>query len=339
VSPAFDIVHVGYPKTGSTWFQKCFYPHVVSHRYLGQRRDIDRELVNPHAFAFDPARACARLGIEGGEPVIVCEENLVGDYETGGHMGALSKENAWRIASTFPRATIIIFIRHQVHIIASAYLEYLRQGGNYSVERFLFPGRYRRGAWRRPVKKPLFAFEYFRYVDLIEHYRHIFGPERVKVFAFEAFSENPRAFIEDYAQQLGLVADFEAIEYGTVNAAFRHRTIALARFLYLFTYWGVADKFCLLPSRHYRMLRRLIKCFDSSRLAGRKLSLRAVLRPQTVAFIEEYYASSNRALAAQTGLPLAAYGYPGIRPEPQTLTSGAPGMTAHSGLINPEHPA
>jgi len=30
------IIHIGYPKTASTWFQKAFYPHLKSPRYIGR---------------------------------------------------------------------------------------------------------------------------------------------------------------------------------------------------------------------------------------------------------------------------------------------------------------
>lgn len=57
--------------------------------------------------------------------------------------------------------------------------------------------------------------------------------------------------------------------------------------------------------------------------AGRKLSSRELLGPETVAFIEQFYAQGNRVLAAETGLALAEYGYPGMV-APDRDVAGAP---------------
>ena len=331
-SPA-SIVHIGYHKTASTWFQRRFYPRVQSHRYLHDRDAIRFALVNPHAFAFDASAARARLGIDGGAPVIVCEENLSGSFETGGHMGALSKEHAARIHALLPQARIVIFVRHQVDIIASAYAQYVKRGGTHRPERFLFPGRYRKGPWRDPGKKPLFAFEHFTYVGLIAHYRALFGTDNVHVFAYEDFRRDRREFLAAYAHTLSLTVNLDEIDLKSANTSFRHRTLALARTLYLLTYRGVADKRCLVPTRHYRRLRTLLDRFEASRFAGRTLSSHELLGPEIVAFIEQFYAQSNRDLAAATGLPLAAYAYPGML-TPERTAAGEPANPSaapHSG--------
>lgn len=312
MTDAVDVVHVGYHKTASTWFQHRFYPHVRSHRYVSDRDLVKEVLVGPHAFAFDARIARARLGLEAGGPVIVCEENLSGSFETGGHQGALSKELAVRVHEILPRARIVIFVRHQVDIIASAYAQYVKRGGTHPPRHFVFPGQYRRGPWRDPGKKPLFAFEHFSYVGLIGHYRKLFGADRVHVFAYEDFRADPREFLAAYARTLGLAVDLDEVNFRSANTAFRHRTLRLARALYHLTYRGVADKRCLVPTRHYRTLRTLLDRFDASRWAGRKLSSREILGPEIVAFIEQFYAHGNRVLAAETGLPLAAHDYPGM---------------------------
>lgn len=323
MTDAASVVHVGYHKTASSWFQRNFYPHVRSHRYLRDRDLIKEALVVPHAFAFDARTAKAQLGLDTGGPVIVCEENLSGSFETGGHQGALSKELAVRVHKILPRARIVIFVRHQVDIIASAYAQYVKRGGTHRPRDFLFPGRYRKGPWRDPGQKPLFAFEHFTYVGLIRHYRGLFGADRVHVFAYEDFRADPREFVAAYARTLGLAVDLDQLDFRSANTAFRHRTLRLSRAFHHLTYGSVADKRCLVPTRHYRTLRTLLERFDASRWAGRKLSSREILGPEIVAFIEQFYARSNRVLAAETGLPLAEYGYPGMV-APDRVVAGAP---------------
>ena len=57
------IVHIGYHKTGTTWFQKRFYPRVTSHRYIEAQLD---EAPAAPSFTFQrepPARDWASIGV------------------------------------------------------------------------------------------------------------------------------------------------------------------------------------------------------------------------------------------------------------------------------------
>ena len=72
------IVHIGYHKTATTWFQRSVYPHAESHRWVPRGR-VQAALLDPSGMAFDPDRARALL-MEGddGRPPLLCEENLSG---------------------------------------------------------------------------------------------------------------------------------------------------------------------------------------------------------------------------------------------------------------------
>ncbi|MQM38856.1 hypothetical protein KBTX_02877 [wastewater metagenome] len=309
-----SIIHAGYHKTATTWFQKRFYPLVSSHRYI-PRDHVQEALLKPHAFNFSPEHARTALELDGTGPVILCEEELSGSFETAGHQGAMSKEIADRLTRVLPRARIVLFIRHQVDMIASAYAQYIKGGGTLAPEQFLFPARYRKGIWRLPFKKPLFDFAHFAYLGLIRHYRALFGADRVHVFTYEAFRANAQGFLADYADHLGLTVDLGTPDAGSANSAYRHRTLRLARVLNHLTYRSVNDKRYILPSGRYRYLKDLLRRFDRSPLAGRTLTPRELLGDGIVDYIEDYYAASNRTLAAETGLPLAGWGYPGTSVE------------------------
>jgi hypothetical protein len=310
-SPIPAIVHIGYHKTATTWFQRCFYPVVENYRYIpsGRFRNI---LICPHAFAFDSQLVRACLDPDHDLPPLLCEEELSGGFLTGGHMGALSKELAERIQRVVPQAQIVVFIRHQVDIIAAAYTQYVRQGGTYAPKRFLFPARYYKGSWRLPYQMPLFAFEHFAYLGLIRHYRTLFGAERVHVFAYEALRQDPSGFLADYAHRLNLQVDWRRVDFNSVYPSYRHRTMRLARILNHLSYRNVAYKQYFFSLMRYKYLRRTIDWFDTTPMAGHKLAAPDLLGREIVAHIEHFYADSNRILAAETGLPLAAYHYPGL---------------------------
>jgi len=122
------IVHIGYHKTGTSWFQKNFYPRVRNAGYLG-RQAVRDAFLNTTAFAFDPDKAAEVLSAETDGRPIICEEDLSGHYYNGGCLESLSKDIAYRIHAVYPQAQIVIFIRNQLDMIRSTYLQYIRSGG------------------------------------------------------------------------------------------------------------------------------------------------------------------------------------------------------------------
>jgi hypothetical protein len=77
------IFHVGLHKTGTTWFQKRFYPNVPGYR-LVNRRLVRSTLLGTSPLAFDAVAARQALGVDEGDTAIVCEEDLSGILHNGG---------------------------------------------------------------------------------------------------------------------------------------------------------------------------------------------------------------------------------------------------------------
>lgn len=136
------IIHIGYHKTGTTWFQDIFYPAVRNRRYL-PRAVARAAFLEAGALHFEPDQARHRLG-QDRDDIILCEENLSGGLHNGGLAGNLSKDVAGRIHDTLPGAQIVIFVRDPCSAIASAYLQYVKGGGTFGIHRYLF-GRDRLG--------------------------------------------------------------------------------------------------------------------------------------------------------------------------------------------------
>lgn len=303
------LIHIGYHKTGTNWFQQSLYPAVRGHAYV--RRPVVRSaFLDVGTFEFDPERALAPIR-ESKAPPILCEEELSGNIHTGGLAGALSKDICERLHRVFPDATVTLLVRNQIDMIASVYLQYIKEGGTHRLDRYLQPRRYLHGSGFRQAKAPRFTFDHFDYWPLIEHYRQTFGPERVQVFTFEEFASDTRAFAERFAHVLGLDVDWEAVRFGSVNPAYRRNTVRLARVLNRFTYRDVADKrYWFDIPRFFRARGKLLRAFNRTPLAGRKWAARDLLGSDWIDFIEHRYASGNRLLEAYCDLPLRELGYP-----------------------------
>ena len=167
------IIHIGYHKTATSWFQKSFYRLVGNAVYLDRKR-VRYAFMNTTAFMFDPDKVKENLRVNG-RPIL-CEENLCGHYDNGGLLEALSKDMAYRLHAVYPDGQIIIFIRNQIDMIRATYLQYVRTGGTRSLRRFLFPYENDSIYAARWYKKPMLTLDHFAYQHLIRHYRETFGP-------------------------------------------------------------------------------------------------------------------------------------------------------------------
>lgn len=304
------IIHIGYHKTATTWFQEHFYPAVKNARYIP--RDVVRAaLLEDTAFQFDPAKARQKLGAAPGETVAICEEGLSGYLHHGGLLGYLSKEVAHRIKAVFPDARIVIVVRNQPSIIAASYQQYVKGGGTHSLRRYLFGEQYLRGARGEITKCPRFTFDHFDYAPLVAHYQSVFGKENVHVFAYEAFHAAPEAFLDEFCARLDLAADVEPVALASSsNRSYGIFIMRIVRILNLFTYRTVFDKHYIIHIPFWYAVVRVIG-ETLNRIPGLNWAPKSAgfLGKRLRRWIEQRYWRSNVELKALTGLPLEDYGY------------------------------
>jgi hypothetical protein len=304
------IVHVGYHKTATTWFQKSVYPRVRNFVYVPRER-VNRAFLDASAFHFDASACRAQLGLESELPPILCEEALSGTLFGGGFMGFQSAAVAERIRAALPDAHIAVFVRSQPEMISASYLQYLRDGGTHGPHRFLFPTDYGRGSATLPRREARFSFDHFEYDRLIAHYVALFGRERVSVYAYEELQRDPRVFLERFAKELGLDLDLASVPTEKRNASYSLGVSRLARVLNRFTAHAMLDK------RHwvhvpywYSLRKRLLDDLGGIRMFGRRAAPERLLGEATVRWIRARYWASNRRLAELLPADLRALGYP-----------------------------
>lgn len=292
------IIHIGYHKTGTTWFQDIFYPAVRNRRYL-PRAVARAAFLDPAALHFCPRAAQRHLGPDR-DDLILCEENLSGGLHNGGLAGNLSKDVAGRIKATLPDAQIVIFVRDPCSAIASAYLQYVKGGGTHGVHRYLF-GRDRLG----PVaperdEAPGFRREHFDYARLIAHYDALFGADRVHVFRYEDFRADPHGFAAAYAGHFGLDVAIDTLDWGTRNPSLSRSLLWSARAANMLTRRAVADKGCLvhIPG-WYGLSRKLLRRANASGRFGRPLGTADILDDAAITHFQDYYRDGNAAIAGR----------------------------------------
>ena len=284
------LIHIGYPKAASTWLQHVFFPSVKGFTMVPEET-IASKLLKPGAFKFDPGDIRNFFAREYPDKRIVSDERFLGSFNLGWNNGAYSKELSLRLKNVFPEATIVLFIRKQTEIVASAYAQYVRDGGTRSIQRYLYPPS--NFSFQNILK---FSFEQLEYLPVISHYRDLFKG-RVKIFLYEEIKDDFNAFIERFQLELGLELDREAISPQPLNRRYSRTILCLARAGNIFTRNGSLDKYYLvhLPGYH-SFSKRIWKVINHSGIPGKPASTEAVLGRKNFGVINNYYAEHNNQL-------------------------------------------
>jgi hypothetical protein len=299
------IIHIGYPKAASTWLQKSVFQSVVNFE-LCEGSLVADHLLKPGSFSFDPETCRKVFDSAFQRPVLISEERFLGSFNLGWNNGAYVKELTGRLKKVFPQATVIVLIRKQTEIIASAYSQYIRDGGTVSIDKFLYPPD--NFTFQNILK---FSFEQLEYHRIIGYLNALF-PGKVRVYLFEEIQEDPDGFIRRLAEDSGMVINHDKISYEPRNIRYSRFVLTLARYMNIFTRNGSLNKYYLvhLPGFH-AFSKRFWKLCSRSGLFGKPAESLKILGRKNHDRILSYYMESNRGLAEYVPLELLTkYDYP-----------------------------
>jgi hypothetical protein len=197
------LVHVGYPKAGSTTLQAWFEsrPEVVfAHDAIGG--------------VTSAAAIASQVAVTDNAPhwVVTSSEWLIHPSDGPGipptePIAARRRRVCARLRTMFGDATILIVTRGFRSIMASSYSEVLRWGLALSVEEVL------------SLYQESPAFEGWRAADVFDYdaplrlYADTFGAESVVVLPFELLRDDPRAFLARLEQRLDLEPRSEQVPW------------------------------------------------------------------------------------------------------------------------------
>ena len=309
--PARPILHIGFHKTATSWFQAHVYPVATSHQYV-DRVLVRQTLLTVSAFGFDAGAARAALGFDRAIPPVICDEDLSGFLHLGRTSSYVAKEIACRLHATAPEAQVVIFVRAQPAMVCSSYQQYLREGGTESLRNYLFPEHARHPGKARPFKLPGFAFAQFDYHGLIAHYDSLFGRENVHVILYEDFARDRDTTLATMHDTLGLtLGEGGPTRSGAVNASYRRGLIPMVRAANLLTRRSVTNKRTLLHLPYWYPARKwLFERLNRSAMFGTRPAADRMLGADLSEWIRERFHAGNRRLAERLGRDLESLGYP-----------------------------
>lgn len=208
---AQHLIHVGYPKAGSTflqaWFERhpelCYAPGGVGgfHDVYAMCRlpgTTYRYYVTSSEGLSSPHRSTGGLRLEGGG-------------ERGGLPDRIKENQAdvcTLLKTLFPGSRVLIVTRGFRDIVLSGYSQYVRSGGTLRLD-----GMCRMLADRLADD----VHHYYDFDYLIRLYAAAFGEESVIVLPYELLRDDPARFLAELEGRLGL--SHRDVEIGRVNAS------------------------------------------------------------------------------------------------------------------------
>jgi len=299
------LIHVGFPKTGSTWLQEDMFSNPSTGFWSPWTFEVKEQylLSNPYRFSAERARRLFQPGCDDaarrGLVPVITDEWLIGNQMSGDYRG---KQIAEQLHATFPAAVVLIVIREQEAMLMSSYREYVQVGGGQTLEEFIGV------ASALPGFVPQCRLDHFEFDLAISHYRELFGDTRVIVEPFERMVADPIAFHARVAECAGARGSYQQPQQAR-NVGLRGATLTTRRALN-----NLVHPFGLNFTRGARRRRWIGR---SAAVIGRMLPASAHarqesdLRRRLHSHIEGYYAASNQRTSKLLGIDLAEFGYAG----------------------------
>ena len=283
-----NLFHIGYHKTATTWFQKKFYPLLKNYNQVDRGKIRDFFFENKYQ------------DFSSNKNQIFCDEELSGNIHNGAYLGLLSENIATKI-SKFENPKVIIFIRNQYDIIVSSYLQYIKEGGNYSFSRYI-----EHKEFERSNRSSLFSFKHFDYKNLIHKYQSLIGKENVYIYLFEDFITDQELFISSFIKDHNLEIDLNKVDFKKNNNSYSYVSLFFARIINSFSRKNVLYKYYIihLPFvyEYAREILRRIKIFP--------VRSRSFLNDEFRQIINKKYSDSNKSIEKEYNLDLDKYNYP-----------------------------
>lgn len=302
------VIHIGYPKTATTWLQKNYFPLVEDIQYMDKGSSFLEMVLKPNVFEFDHVRLRSELKTISNKRIVISNEDLIGVVNYGWYNGIIAKEIATRLSEILPGSRIIIFIRNQINLAASVYLEYIKAGGTRSFSNF--NNIIRGSEFKGKIKLP--SLDMLQYHNVIGLYSDLFGAENVRVYLYEELQENIESFIRQFSQENEFKLDFDKLLLEKSNVRLRKGLVKFMRFCNCLNAGETTYKYYLMNLPFiYRMINEKSEVLNAKRIFGKEATNMDILGKDGIGFIEEYYRKSNNILVKELGLDsIRKYNYP-----------------------------
>jgi hypothetical protein len=308
------LLHIGYHKTATTWFQSALFSRQeLGFEPLSDRRIVHRALCAPSPFADRRDGGIRQLvseahrATERGNLFVVSHERLSGYPASGGFD---SRMIADRLKGHFPNARVFCLFREQRAMILSAWRQQVVDGGGQTLRHFVDPPE-------PDIRRmPMFDPAMYRYSQLLGHYLSLFGAGNVLFRPYEMFCAQPEAVLTALAEllenrQLGESAQQLATGMSTPNPSLSMPVLHLQRFLNAHFARTQLSPDCLidLGARPIRVATRFLDRAVGGLFRPVDHYLRRKALARMAVRFDGYFDEDNARLSQLVDLRLEEYGY------------------------------
>jgi len=315
------VLHIGYHKTGTTFFQKKVFNSFDNVLYLGRswvHKDLSSFFYDfsfTNTLMFDEEKMRKRfykivadiverdeIDISSKKMILISHESL---HSGSDYFGFKIKDQAIRISQVFPNAKIIFSIRNQVKMIESHYTNYVHHGGKQKFSYF-FNNSY---AYNSGLKVKL------KYNEVVNYYVELFGKQAMHVLVFEQIFLNNTYNLNKLTDFLKLNS-VDIPKQKAVNNRMSKFSISIMRLINSLLAKDFNEQYNLRLNGNHSYsekirwtLIRLLKRIEANKLFPKSIFSYSYLSQKQKSELLNYYKYSNSHLANSFDLELDQYGY------------------------------
>ncbi len=230
---ARTIIHIGMPRTASTFFQRELFPLIEGFRCAGtdetQYSRHFQKLLYQDDTLWNADEFGAAFAEHGEQNTILSNELFVGQSL---YLAGINRtRTAQRLAAAFPDAEILLVLRNQTDLLQSLYAIGVYGGHTMTPHEFIrFSNKPSTAANPLyPTFAPAEITEIYNYAPLVELYQGLFA--KVHVVLYENFAANPAEFTQKFISTLRLSLTLENSFSEKVNRSLSARQIYFLRIL------------------------------------------------------------------------------------------------------------
>lgn len=219
------LIHIGLPRTASTFLQRQVFPKITGFDFIG----VDKTFYAPpfQKLLYQDESLYKELGRS--ELIDSKSENILLSNELfcGQSLGMNSTNRtrtALRLKKVFPEAEIILVLRNQLSLFESLYSIAVYGGYSKRPEDFVKIGSSERAY---DTFTPNEHAESYLLTPLVGLYQEHFS--KVHVFLFEDFSSEPDAFFKKFKSKIGIELPVSVAHSRKENKSLSHRQIRYFR--------------------------------------------------------------------------------------------------------------
>ena len=206
-------VHIGYPKSATTFLQNNFFNKIENINYINHNKELHENILfNDVNFQNKEDILKSIKYYEDQRDILISHEGIIRNV----YLGCLNfYANCKKIFDIFGENTkILICLRNQRDIIKSIYKYYIFCGGTSTFDRLINP----------KIKQSVasyFKINVLNYFLLIQMYESFFGKKNIHIFLYEEFKQNPLKIINGICSFMKCktpeIENFESLSNPSLN--------------------------------------------------------------------------------------------------------------------------